>query len=70
MPRSEKQKQKLFRLLEILIKYTDDTTGVSMKEILEKHHANYGVESVLGEGSTFWFELPVAQYNEQNHKEN
>jgi signal transduction histidine kinase len=45
--------------------------GLSIvKEILEKHHANYGVESVLGEGSTFWFELPVAQYNEQNHKEN
>ena len=36
MPRSEKQKQKLFRLLEILIRDTDETTGVSMKEILEK----------------------------------
>lgn len=45
--------------------------GLSIvKEILEKHHANYGVESVLGEGSTFWFELPVTQNNEQNNKEN
>ena len=44
MPRSEKQKQKLFRLLEILIKDTDDTTGVSMKEILEKLEG-YGISA-------------------------
>lgn len=30
------------------------------REILEAHHARYGVESTLGEGSTFWFELPLA----------
>ncbi len=34
--------------------------GLSIvKQILEAHHATYGVESKLGEGSTFWFELPV-----------
>jgi signal transduction histidine kinase len=32
--------------------------GLSIvKEILELHNATYGVESVIGKGSTFWFEL-------------
>jgi signal transduction histidine kinase len=32
--------------------------GLSIvKGILETHHARYGVESRMGEGSTFWFEL-------------
>ena len=34
--------------------------GLSIvKEILDKHHAAYGVTSTPGAGSTFWFELPV-----------
>lgn len=34
--------------------------GLSIvKQILESHHTTYGVESKLGEGSTFWFEMPV-----------
>ena len=33
--------------------------GLSIvKQILELHHAKYGVESEKGTGSTFWFELP------------
>ncbi|MEA4972481.1 MAG: HAMP domain-containing sensor histidine kinase [Candidatus Metalachnospira sp.] len=35
-------------------------TGLGLaivKSILEMHHANYGVESRLGEGTVFWFEL-------------
>ena len=35
--------------------------GLSIvKSILEQHHAAYGVNSRLGEGSTFWFEMPLA----------
>lgn len=30
------------------------------RTILEAHHGSFGVESVLGQGSTFWFVLPLA----------
>jgi signal transduction histidine kinase len=34
--------------------------GLSIvKQVLEAHHTTYGVESKLGCGSTFWFEMPV-----------
>lgn len=36
--------------------------GLSIvKEILTLHHANYGVNSKVGKGSTFWFELEQAR---------
>jgi len=36
--------------------------GLSIvKGILEAHNAAYGVESELGFGSTFWFELPIVE---------
>jgi PAS domain S-box-containing protein len=31
------------------------------RTIIEAHHGNFGLESVPGQGSTFWFSLPVAQ---------
>ena len=42
MPRSEKQKQKLFRLLEILMRDTDESHGLSMPEIISKL-SEYGI---------------------------
>ncbi|MBO5555391.1 MAG: sensor histidine kinase, partial [Solobacterium sp.] len=36
------------------------STGLGLsivKAILDSHHAEYGVRSVVGEGSVFWFEL-------------
>ena len=36
--------------------------GLSIvKKVLEKHGAAYGVDSTVGEGSVFWFELPVSK---------
>ncbi len=40
--------------------------GLSIvKGILQVHNAAYGVESRIGEGSVFWFELPVSAPPEQ-----
>ena len=34
--------------------------GLSIvKGILEYHNFKYGVESTVGEGSSFWFEMPI-----------
>ena len=40
-------------------------TGIGLsivKGILEAHRASYGVESKLGEGSTFWFEMEISSF--------
>ena len=45
-----------------------NSTGLGLaiaKAILEAHKAHYGVESKLGEGSTFWFELDKDYENEE-----
>ncbi|MBO4950033.1 MAG: HAMP domain-containing histidine kinase [Clostridia bacterium] len=42
--------------------YVGSGIGLSIvKEILKKHSARFGVESHKDEGSTFWFELPLAE---------
>ena len=48
---------------------TISSTGLGLsivKAILDTHHAKYGVESKLGEGSTFWFELQVPEDIEED----
>lgn len=40
---------------------TGSGLGLSIvKEILSLHNANYGVDSTLGKGTTFWFELDIS----------
>ena len=44
--------------------YVRETSGTGLglsivKEILTLHGANYGVESKVGKGTTFWFELDM-----------
>ena len=39
-------------------------TGLGLaivKSILDAHHAVYGVDSTVGVGTTFWFDLPAAE---------
>ena len=43
--------------------------GLSIaKEILEVHNAAYGVDSEVGHGSSFWFELPVSAPPEETER--
>lgn len=44
MARSEKQKQKLFRILEILMRETDEECGISVNEIIERL-GEYGISA-------------------------
>ena len=42
----------------------EKTTGLGLvicKKIVEAHHGKIGVETVSGQGSTFWFSLPLPQ---------
>ena len=44
--------------------------GLSIvKEILELHHATYGVQSTQGKGATFWFELKLPDRTETEHSD-
>ena len=53
------------------------TEGLSIvKGVLEAHGAEYGVASTLGEGSDFWFRLPLlppdaalTAESEENHSD-
>ncbi len=44
MPKSENQKQKLVRVIEILMRYTDDDNGITVAEIIE-HLSEYGISA-------------------------
>lgn len=44
--------------------------GLSIvKGVLEAHQAVYGVDSALGVGSVFWFELPLAEKKDEESEE-
>ncbi len=45
--------------------------GLSIvKGVFEAHHAAYGVNSSIGHGSTFWFELPIVTRSETEMQNN
>ena len=44
--------------------------GLSIvKEILDAHNAVYGIESKIGKGSLFWFELPIVPSDRENEED-
>ena len=45
MPRSEKQKQKLFRILEIFLERTDETSGISIPHIIDILENEYEIHA-------------------------
>jgi two-component system sensor histidine kinase VicK len=61
----QQDQEKLFdRFYRVEGQYTRSIAGFGIglyicKEIVDRHHGKIGVESTPGEGSTFWFTLPV-----------
>ena len=45
MPRCEGQKLKLFRILEIFMRETDEDTGVSIAEIISRLEGEYSIRA-------------------------
>ena len=57
-PRPQRGSDKYYRSENHKREVVGTGLGLSIvKEILKMHNYNYGVNSKLGEGSTFWFEI-------------
>ncbi|MEO8795577.1 MAG: ATP-binding protein [Daejeonella sp.] len=63
---SEDQKNLIFDRFYRIHNLKHFTSGLGMglyisSNIINRHHGHMGVDSTLGEGSTFWFEIPVCE---------
>lgn len=70
---SKEEKDKLFNKFYRAETTVGKTTGTGLglyicKLLVERFKGKLGVESEFGKGSTFWFELPLAQIKDNNKK--
>lgn len=60
----------MFKRLHSKQEYEGTGIGLAVcKRIIERHEGKIGVSSTYGQGSTFWFQVPVSQTSEKKHME-